>query len=210
MPQPAVFLDRDDTLIPCNAITPHGDLGDPDLVQLLPGARDACARLKDAGYALVVFTNQGGVARGRYPTTAVEACHERLNHLLGGLIDTFRYCPYHPSGTLPDFTREHPWRKPQPGMIRDAAQALDIDLARSWAIGDKPRDCQAAKNAGPITTILISDLWTSPDREGAGSSGRAATSERAATVRERDKGIDHLAPDIAAAAEIVLSHPSSS
>lgn len=156
MPRPGVFLDRDDTLIACRTVTTDGDLGDPALVELLPGAGEACEKLKRAGFPLIVVSNQGGVARGKYAIEDVERVNARANELLCGVIDAFRYCPYHPQGSVPEYAREHPWRKPQPGMILDAAQELDIDLARSWVIGDMPRDVEAGRAAG-CRTILVSD-----------------------------------------------------
>lgn len=151
---PATFLDRDDTLIHCDDVTPDGDLGDPALVRLLPGVLDACRDIKHAGFTLVVCSNQGGVARGRYGVAEVQLVNARLNELLGGLIDAFYFCPYHPQGTVPEFRREHPWRKPQPGMFVDAARDLNLDLSRSWSIGDRVRDCVAGKFAGCRTILL--------------------------------------------------------
>lgn len=176
--RPAVFLDRDDTLINCRAVTPGGDLGDPALVSLTPGALDACRTLASAGFTLVVVSNQGGVARGRYTLEDVDRVNARLNELLERLITAFRVCPYHPRGALPEFTREHPWRKPAPGMILDAADALSLDLARSWTIGDAPRDTVAGRAAG-TRTILIS---TAP----------------------ADDSADFTAPDLTSAADIIL------
>ncbi|MEQ9616570.1 MAG: HAD-IIIA family hydrolase [Phycisphaerales bacterium] len=155
-PTPAIFFDRDDTLIECNGITPDGDLGDPNLVKLKPGAADAVERLRLAGYRIVVFTNQGGVARGSHTIADVYAVNDRVNELLGGRVDAFRFCPWHPKGTVPCWAREHPWRKPAPGMILDAAASLGLDLSRSWVIGDAERDCHAGREAG-CSTILIGD-----------------------------------------------------
>jgi D-glycero-D-manno-heptose 1,7-bisphosphate phosphatase len=152
----AVFFDRDDTLIRNAGVAPGGDLGDPDLVELLPGAHEACRLLKDDGWLLAIVTNQGGVARGRYTEADVERVHDRLNELLDGMIDDARSCPFHPKGTVPAYTREHEWRKPQPGMILDLARAHDIDLEASWVIGDKARDCEAGRAAG-CRTILVGD-----------------------------------------------------
>ena len=177
----AVFLDRDDTLIRCNDITPDGDLGDPRLVELVPGVMDACQLLVHAGFTLAVVSNQGGVARGKYHLDAVEAVNARLNQLLGGLITAFRYCPYHPGGSVPAFAREHPWRKPAPGMLLDAAAQLGLDLPRSWMVGDKERDCQAGRAAGCRTILL---------REPAPPVG--------------DPAIDFVAPDLAAAAAMIV------
>lgn len=150
----AVFLDRDDTLVECRAVTPDGDLGDPALVRLLAGACEACQSLAEAGFTLVVVSNQGGVARGRYDEDAVRSVNARVNELLGGAIRAFYFCPYHPRGTVDAYRREHPNRKPQPGMLLQAATDLGIDLEASWMVGDQPRDCQAGKAAG-CRTVLV-------------------------------------------------------
>lgn len=159
----AVFLDRDDTLIYCRSVTPDGDLGDPALVRLIDGAFEACRRLAQAGFSLIVVSNQGGVARGRYTETEVAGVNSRLNELLGGLIHRFYTCPFHPGGVVPAYTREHPWRKPAPGMLLAAADALGLNLQQSWMIGDSPRDIQAGHAAG-CRAILIapSDDLRSP------------------------------------------------
>ena len=193
-PKPAVFLDRDDTLIRCNGLAPGNDLGDPALVEPLPGAVEACRRLKDAGFLLVVITNQGGVARGRYSEQDVERVHERINTVFEGVFGAFRACPYHPKGTVPKYAREHPWRKPSPGMILDAAQELNIDLARSWTVGDKERDAAAGRTAG-CATILISAPGPAPAPGGGGETPETAP-----------LSVDHFAPDLSAAADIILSH----
>ena len=181
-----VFLDRDDTLIECDEITPDGDLGDPALVRLLPGVGEAVRLLSEAGFRLVVVTNQGGVARGRYTVRDVEAVHERLNALVGGRIDAFRSCPYHPEGTVAKFAREHPWRKPAPGMILDATAEFGIYLTRAGLVGDKGRDCAAGRAAG-CRTILI-------DRPG-----------RRAPEGGEDPGGDFTASDLGEAAKIIVS-----
>jgi len=156
MTRKAVFFDRDDTLIECNGVTPSGDLGDPSLVSLKPGAREAIEALKKTGFVIVVITNQGGVARGNHTCSDVFRVNARLNELLGNTVDAFRFCPWHPKGTLEPWTREHPWRKPSPGMILDASASLRIDLAQSWVVGDADRDCEAGKRAG-CRTILIGE-----------------------------------------------------
>lgn len=184
--RPAVFLDRDDTIIACDDIIPDGDMGYPDKVQILPGAQNALQRLSDAGFVLVVATNQGGVARGRYGEEAVRLVHERMNELLGGLITAFRFCPYHPLGTVQAYTREHPWRKPRPGMLLDAAAEHGLELTSSWMVGDKLRDCQAGRDAG-CRTILIGPQ---------------------AGTHDGDDSVDCIASDLAAAATIIL-HRSS-
>jgi D-glycero-D-manno-heptose 1,7-bisphosphate phosphatase len=156
---PAVFFDRDDTLIACNELPAPpppaalGDLIDPALVRLLPGVREGLIALRAAGYTLVVVSNQGVVARGGATCETVERVNARVSDLLRDdqgqpLIERFYFCPYHPKGNIPDFTRDHPWRKPAPGMILAAATDLKLDLTRSWLIGDAERDVVAGVAAG--------------------------------------------------------------
>lgn len=154
-PRPAVFLDRDDTLVRCNDLPPspppaaRGDLIDPDLVELLPGVRDACARLHAAGFVLVVVSNQGSVARGAADIAQVERVNDRVRAALTPFIAAFYFCPFHPQGRPGGpFTREHPWRKPAPGMLLAAAAELNLELSRSWLVGDASRDIEAGISAG--------------------------------------------------------------
>lgn len=155
--RPAVFLDRDDTLVDNKAATAHtatpGDLIDPALVRLLPGAGDACARLQATGLQLVVITNQGGVAQGLCSPRQVEAVNDRLRELLrahGVELAGVYYSPNRPppAGLIPRYAAPHPWRKPGPGMLLAAAADLDLDLPRSWCIGDAPRDVESGLAAG--------------------------------------------------------------
>lgn len=169
MPRPAVFVDRDDTLIrnrglpvgPPPAVA--GDLVDPELVELLPGVREACAQLVSLGLPLIVVTNQGVIARGGMSLDGLEAIHARLEELLTvdgrGLITAIYACPFHPLGTVEPFNVEHLWRKPQPGMFVAAAQEHDLDLGASWLVGDAPRDVEAALAAGiaPERALLVGE-----------------------------------------------------
>jgi D-glycero-D-manno-heptose 1,7-bisphosphate phosphatase len=159
MMRPAVFLDRDDTLMEASSLPPPpppaapGDVCDPDQVRLLPDVLGACRRLRDAGFRLIVISNQGVVARGGATLQRVEEVNARLMQLLPdgpgrSLLDAVYICPYHPGGAVPQFTREHPWRKPAPGMILAAAAELHIDLAGSWLVGDAERDVEAGIAAG--------------------------------------------------------------
>jgi histidinol-phosphate phosphatase family protein len=157
MRRPAVFLDRDDTLIACTGLVPPppparaGDLIDPTLVVLLPGVGEGLARLAACGYALVVVSNQGVVARGGGTLAHVDSVNARVAALLaafGVRIERFYYCPFHPQGAVPHLSREHPWRKPAPGMITAAAEELGLDLGESWLIGDATRDIEAGTAAG--------------------------------------------------------------
>lgn len=151
----AVFLDRDNTLI-----ANDGDLGDPDAVHLIDGVASGLAALREVGFRLIVITNQGGVARGMYNEDQVDAVHQEIACQIDldanrtGVIDRFYYCPYHPEGTVPAYRRDHPWRKPRPGMILQAASDMRLDLGRSWVIGDQVRDIEAGRAAG-CRTVLI-------------------------------------------------------
>ena len=154
---PAVFLDRDNTLI-----RNDGDLGDPAKVELIQGAASAVASLRGLGFRVVVVTNQGGVARGRYKEADVEAVHAKLDELIahyanGARIDAFYFCPYHPEGNLKQYRKEHADRKPQPGMLLRAARDLSLDLPGSWTVGDQVRDVQAGAAAGTRTILLRPD-----------------------------------------------------
>lgn len=137
----AAFLDRDGTLI-----HDPGYLGDPSGVVLLDGVAEAIALLRSAGFLIVVITNQSGVARGMYDESALHAVNQRMRALLleqnpYAAIDAIYYC-LHKDADACDC------RKPRPGMFEQAARELLLDLPSSLAIGDAPRDCAAAKEAG--------------------------------------------------------------
>lgn len=163
-----VFLDRDDTLIACNDLpappppAAPGDLVDPALVRLLPGVLDGCRALRAAGHTLVVVSNQGSVARGGASIALVEAVNRRLDRLLRddagrALVASYYFCPFHPKGNVPEFTREHPWRKPGGGMLLAAAIDLGLTLTDAWMIGDASRDIEAGLAAGldPTRCLLV-------------------------------------------------------
>ncbi len=166
MKRPAVFFDRDNTLI-----VSDGYLGDPARVVLISGAAQAVARARRLGYAVVVFSNQSGVARGMFSEEDVEAVNQRMDELLkaedaSAIIDRHEYCPFHPEGTIDVYARESDRRKPRPGMIHSAAKAMALDLERSWVVGDAARDIEAGKSAG-CRAVLFRDpsLKKSPAAE---------------------------------------------
>ena len=149
--RPALFLDRDGTLV---EEVPY--LHDPERVELLPGV-GALAAAAAAGYALVVVTNQAGVARGLYDEAAVDAVHRRLEELLAGAgvrLDAILHCPHHPRGTVPGYARACRCRKPGPGMLEAAAERLDLDLPASFLVGNHPTDVGAAVAAG-VTPLFV-------------------------------------------------------
>ncbi|SMB80324.1 D-glycero-alpha-D-manno-heptose-1,7-bisphosphate 7-phosphatase [Deinococcus hopiensis] len=148
----AALLDKDGTLIedvPYNV--------DPGLIRLSPGVGPALRALDGAGFALVVVTNQSGVARGLFPESALTGVEARLRELLAGegvVLAGFYHCPHHPDGTVPEYARECECRKPGPGMLRQAAQELGLDLTRSWMVGDILNDVEAGNRAGCRTVLL--------------------------------------------------------
>ncbi len=153
MSNTAVFFDRDGTLI-----HDPGYLNHPDQVQVVEGAAEALKEFQVLGYKTVVASNQSGVARGIVTVEMLERIHDRLRELLavrGATLDAIYYCPYHPDGVVPEYTQDSDWQKPQPGMLLAAAQEMDLDLTRSWMIGDSDRDVEAGRRAG-CKTILIS------------------------------------------------------
>lgn len=144
--RPAVFLDRDGTLI-----EERNYLDRLDLIAPFSGTVAGLARLRDAGFALVVVTNQAGVARGYFDEAFVRQAHEHLASLFardGLVLDGYYYCPHHPEGVVEAYRRVCRCRKPAPGMVEQAARDLDLDLARSFVIGDKWIDVELAQNAG--------------------------------------------------------------
>jgi D-glycero-D-manno-heptose 1,7-bisphosphate phosphatase len=140
---PAVFLDRDGTLI-----EDTGYIQDPDAVQLFPGLAEDLAALQALGFKTVIVTNQSGIGRGYFTEADYHAVHARLIELLGPeLIDAVYFC-----GDHPDTAGER--RKPGPGMLLEAAEDLQLDLARSWMVGDRAGDVEAGRRAG-CRTILV-------------------------------------------------------
>ncbi len=172
---PAVFLDRDGTLM-----EEVHYCADPALVRLFPGTPEALRRLEARGFLLVIVTNQSGIGRGLLTLAQYESVQAELLRQIGepSPIAATYFCPDAPS-TL--FTPS-PRRKPEPGMVLEAARDLGIDLARSWFVGDKTADIECGRRAG-TRTILV-------------QTGYGAQEETAHP--------DFTASDIAAATEIIL------
>ena len=159
--RPAIFLDRDGTL---NApVVRDGKPYPPAAVAefaLLPGVADGCRQLHAAGYVLVVATNQPDVGRGTQSPATVEAMHAHLQRLIPE-IARIEVCIAPGQGLAHPENRR---RKPDPGMLLDAAQALGLDLARSWMVGDRWRDVDCGKNAG-CRTIFLDRGYDEPLRQ---------------------------------------------
>jgi D-glycero-D-manno-heptose 1,7-bisphosphate phosphatase len=206
--RPAVFLDRDGTL--------SGEIGyihraDLPRYALLPGVAHALIRLKAAGYALVVLTNQSGVGRGYFGADVVDAVHARMRALLlgdGAAVDAVYYCPHHPdplgaadNGELPEgrvqarpvaeLCVDCDCRKPKPGLALRAARDLGLDLAASWMVGDKSADLGLAASAGLKGGILVLTGYGQKTLASLRAEGRAPQGDR-------------VAADLGAAADIIL------
>lgn len=151
---PAVFLDRDGTLI-----DDVGYISDPEDVRLLPGAADALQALRDAGFRLVVISNQSGLGRGLITQEQADAVHERFLSELqraGARVDAAYYCPHAPDEGCR-------CRKPLPGLILDAARELGLDLERSVMVGNSEVDVSAGEAAGARAILLGEGLSGWPD-----------------------------------------------
>lgn len=152
----AVFLDRDGIVI-----KDTGYLGDPNLVELLPDAAQAIKSLNEAGYMVVIVTNQSGVARGYFAEETLKKINRRLNELLEreeARLDGVYYCPHHPQAEVEMYRRDCGCRKPKPGLIFKAAKDLDLDLKNSYMIGHEERDIEAGHRAGCKTILVESDV----------------------------------------------------
>jgi D-glycero-D-manno-heptose 1,7-bisphosphate phosphatase len=141
--KPAIFLDRDGTLIEeVNYLSRVEDL------RLFASTAKAVRDLKDSGFLVIVVTNQSGIGRGIYVEDAMHAIHEQIQVELGGVIDRFYFCPHLPCDRCV-------CRKPGLGMIEAAQADFDIDLPRSWIVGDKKIDVETGQLAGMRTALVL-------------------------------------------------------
>jgi D-glycero-D-manno-heptose 1,7-bisphosphate phosphatase len=148
----AIFLDRDGVL---NA--DHGYVGEIERFDWLPGAMAAIKSVNDSGMFVFVVTNQAGVARGLYSEEDVRRVHEHMSRSLAGVgahVDDFRYCPFHPQGSVPAYTRASDRRKPAPGMLLELMACWPVDRTQSIVIGDQESDVEAGNAAG-LPSYLI-------------------------------------------------------
>lgn len=142
----AVFLDRDGTIIEDTVFSV-----DPARLKALPGTVEGMRRLQEAGYLLVIITNQSGVARGLFDEAGLSAFHQQMVRWFaeqGIRIAAVYYCPHYPTGEVAKYAVDCDCRKPAPGMLLRAAKEHGIDLARSWMIGDRDADAGVGRAAG--------------------------------------------------------------
>jgi len=151
MSHPTIFFDRDNTLN-----YDPGYLSDPNLVKLFDGVGEGIARLKrDFNFKIVVISNQSGIARGFFSEKEVIAVNNKINSILKSDFDTeidaFYFCPFHPEFSTEE---ESKCRKPSSMLVVKATEELDIDLSKSYFVGDRESDIECGINAG-IKTLLV-------------------------------------------------------
>ncbi len=181
MSNKAIFLDRDETLI-----EDPGYINNPEQVKLLDGVPEALNELKALGYKLVVVTNQSAVARGIVTEKVLGEIHDRLRQLLSrknAFLDAIYYCPYHPDGVVPKYRKESDCRKPNPGMLHQAAAEMDIDLSQSWCLGNSLRDVEAGRRAGCRTILIDTPAHQRPSSSSLFQAG-VAPDHRAVNIKE--------------------------
>lgn len=148
----AVFLDKDGTLI-----EDVGYMSSHHQVKFIPGAPEAIKKLNEAGFKVIIISNQAGVARGLVTENMVMTIDKTINKQLlaqGAHFDAAYYCPHHPEHGVYPYKQACDCRKPNPGMIKKAQKRFDLDLAKSFMIGDKATDIECGRNAGLKTVIV--------------------------------------------------------
>ena len=171
--RPAVFLDRDGTIM-----QDVNYCARPEHVRVFSGVREALSRLKEAGYRIIIITNQSGIGRGYFGEEDYRAVERELERQLGdGLIDASYFC-----GDTPDSGSRR--RKPEPAMVFEAAREHGLDVTRSYFIGDKQIDVECGRNAGARTITVKTGKQEPPTAMGA----------------------DWIARDLPEAADIILRH----
>ncbi|HYJ45292.1 MAG TPA: HAD family hydrolase [Pyrinomonadaceae bacterium] len=154
MKRRAVFMDRDGTIS-----EEIGYVNHPSRYKVFPYSAEAVRLLNEAGWLAILVTNQAGVARGYFSEEVIGAVHELLRTELesgGAHLDAIYYCAHHPSVGEPPYRFDCDCRKPKPGLIRRAASEFDLDLERSWMIGDRYSDTELARNAGTRAAFVLS------------------------------------------------------
>jgi len=184
--KPAVFLDRDGTI---NEEVNY--LDSLKELSLIPGAGEGIRLLNQAGFPVVVITNQSGVARGFFSMAFVETVHQRMSEMLrerGASIDAFYFCPHHPEAGRPPLNKKCQCRKPGTGMVRMASSQLDLDIPASIMVGDSLSDLKTAWNSGMRSILVLT------------GHGRKTLEN---LQKEELRRIDCIAPDLLAACRFI-------
>jgi D-glycero-D-manno-heptose 1,7-bisphosphate phosphatase len=151
--RPAIFVDRDGVVLEMVDY-----LNRIEQVVLAPGVARAIRAANDTGVPLVIVTNQSAIARGLLTEPGLHAIHAHMKELLaaeGARVDAIYYCPHHPEAGVTAYRRDCDCRKPKPGMLRQAAADLGLDLSRSVMVGDNATDIEAGHKAGLARTLLV-------------------------------------------------------
>lgn len=159
--RPVAFLDRDGVIN-----VDHNYVHRVDQLEWIDGAAEAIKILNDAGYLVIVVTNQSGIARGFYDEVTLAKFHDHMRRHLadrGASIDALYYCPHHPDGTVAAFARRCDCRKPGSGMLEQASRDFSIDPAASFLIGDKDIDMEAAAAFGIRGWKFDASIQSLPD-----------------------------------------------
>jgi D,D-heptose 1,7-bisphosphate phosphatase len=189
----AIFLDRDGVI---NELVYHQEqevIDSPFTVRqfkLMPGAAKAIKSLRQAGYLIVLISNQPGMAKGQMSKETFEKIRKKMQTELGkagGVPDGEYYCFHHPEAVIKQYKAKCDCRKPAPGLLLKAARDMDIDLGQSWMIGDNLSDVQAGKAAG-CRTVLLGKLKC----------------EVCNLMDEKNARPDNISPDLAGAAQYIL------
>jgi len=192
MANKAVFLDRDNTVI-----EDPGYLSDPDAVKLLPGVELAIKSMAQAGYKIVIVTNQSAIARGLLTEETLEKIHAEMRRQLAehdAHYDALYYCPYHPEGTVEPYAKDSELRKPQPGMLIRAGKELDLDVSQCWMVGDSARDIEAGQRAGCRTVRVRT---------------RGSHHAVGGEMSDEDVQADYTVRNLVDAARVILRSPTS-
>lgn len=182
----AAFLDRDGTLN-----EEVNFVRTPEQLEMLPGAGPSVRALNERGIVVCVISNQSGVGRGYYTEEDLVPIHEKLERELdrsGARIDRIYYCPHHPTAGIPPYNVVCTCRKPAIGMLLQASRDFGLDLSRSFVVGDRIVDVQAARNAGATSILVLTGY------------GPHALEE----CREQGVVPDYVVADIAEATKIIL------
>ena len=187
----AVFLDRDGTVN-----EQMGYINHLDRLVLLPGVGRAIRRLNHSGLAVVVVSNQSGVARGYFPNSLVNQVNREMRHRLaqtGAELDGIYYCPHHPRAEVEEYRQSCNCRKPGSGLFEKAAAELQLDLSRSYVVGDRSSDIKAGRNIGAKSILVLTGY---------------GKGERDHVLPSLDYGPDHVAEDLEGAADWIIEDAS--
>lgn len=153
--KPAIFLDRDGVLT-----IERGHISKIEEVELFSYAAECIDHIHEKGYVAIVITNQSGVARGLFPEEELQALHERIRKSTG--VDAIYYCPHYIKGIVSRYSVNCNCRKPNIGLIERAQKDFEIDLKKSYMVGDRATDIQTGRNAG-LKTVLLESGYGSRD-----------------------------------------------